>query len=92
MNKIVKRTVVALAVPVIAVATLAGCGNKASQPFQDAPRPQQVNSSPAEVIQMPDGFNNLATKCDHHNRIYVSFHGDGSYGFGFAVKDDPSCP
>jgi hypothetical protein len=39
---------------------------------------------------MPDGFNNLATKCDHGQRIYVSYHGDGSYGFGFAAPD-PAC-
>jgi len=67
----------------------AGCdlGDKVTQPFQDAPRSGVINKSPADIIEMPDGFNNLATKCDHGKRIYVSYHGDSAYGFGFAVED-----
>ena len=79
-----------VAAAAIALLVLTGCGNKFQQPFKDAPRTGVVNDQPAEVIFMPDGFNNLATKCDHGNRIYVSYHGDGSYGFGFAVPD-PKC-
>jgi hypothetical protein len=82
--------VMALAVTLGLVVLLAGCGNKFSQPFKDSPRTSQVNNAPAEIIYMPDGFNNLATKCDHGQRIYVSYHGDGSYGFGFAAPD-PAC-
>ena len=70
----------------LALTILIGCSNKFQQQFKDAPRTSQVNSAPAEMIYMPDGFNNLATKCDHGNRIYVSYHGDGDYGFGFAIK------
>lgn len=79
-----------LAAMLAAVSWLAGCGNKLQQPFKDAPRTSVVNDAPAEIIYMPDGFNNLATKCDHGNRIYTSYHGDSSYGFGFAIRD-PSC-
>ena len=40
---------------------------------------------------MPDGFNNFAEKCDDHgNRVFVIFHGDGTYGSVFAMKD-PTC-
>jgi hypothetical protein len=88
------RTVSQKALTVLGAAALvlgaAACGNKFNQPFKDAPRAQVVNSAPAEVIYMPDGFNNLATKCDHGNRIYVSYHHDSAYGFGFAVAD-PNC-
>ena len=87
-----KRSVLTAAAGALGLALVAtGCGNKFQQPFKDAPRTGTVNSQPAEVIYMPDGFNNLATKCDHGNRIYVSYHGDSSYGFGFAVPGDPTC-
>ena len=76
---------------IIAALALAGCGNKFTQPFQDAPRTGVVNSQPADIIDMPDGFNNVATKCDHGNRLYVSYHGDGSYGFIATVAHDPTC-
>jgi hypothetical protein len=78
------------AAALLTVTALGGC-SKLTEQFRDAPRSSVVNSQPADVIEMPDGFNNVATKCDHGNRIYISFHGDGSYGFGFAVKDDPTC-
>lgn len=80
----------ACTVPLLA---LAGCdfGNKVTQPWNDAPRTSVVNKAPADVIAMPDGFNNLATKCDHGNRIYVSFHSDASYAAVAVVAHDPSC-
>ncbi len=81
--------------PLIPVAlgalVLAGCGNKFHQQFQDAPRLPVVNSAPAEVIEMPDGFRNLATKCDHGNRLYVAFHGDDNSAAIYAVPHDPTC-
>jgi hypothetical protein len=79
---------------VIAVALLTGAAScdKANEPFKDAPRSGTVNNDPADIIEMPDGFSNLATKCDHGNRIYTGFHGDSKYGIGFAVPHDPTCP
>lgn len=86
------RTVLALIVLMAIVgAYVAGCSNKATQFWNDAPRTGVVNQQPADIISMPDGFNNVATKCDHGNRIYVSFHGNSGYGFGFAVPHDPTC-
>lgn len=67
---------------------LAGC--KATEPYQDAPVGQR-NSTQADVIEMPDGFNNAATKCDHGNRVYVIFHSDSSYGAIAVVAGDPTC-
>jgi hypothetical protein len=76
----------------LGLAALSGCvGDKANEPFRDAPRTHTSNSGPAQVIEMPDGFNNLASKCDGPNRVYVTYHGDSSYGAVFVVKDDPRC-
>lgn len=87
------RVITALLVLAAALGLFAGgCSfNKATQQFKDAPRSAVVNRAPADIIEMPDGFNNVATKCDHGNRIYVSFHGDGSYGFIAAVPHAPGC-
>lgn len=70
----------------------AGCGSdKSQEPFKDAPRSGQNNDDPAEVINMPDGFSNLATKCDGHgHRVYVVYHGDHTYGSVTAIND-PRC-
>lgn len=86
-----RRTRVFSAVSTLAFAItlLAGC-DKAAEPFKDAPR-SGTNSAPAKVIEMPDGFSNLATKCDDGNRIYVVFHGDNTYGSVSVVPHDPSC-
>lgn len=72
----------------IAVLVLTGC--KANEPFKDAPTGAR-NNAPADTISMPDGFSNVATKCDHGNRVYVIFKSDGSYGSVAVVPDDPSC-
>jgi len=74
------------------VLAIAACSDKAQEPFKDAPRSGQNNDDPAEVLNMPDGFSNLATKCDGHgNRVYVVYHGNHPYGT-VAVIRDPGCP
>jgi hypothetical protein len=73
------------------VAVLAGCGDKAAEPFKDAPRSHVDNGSPADLIRMPDGFSNAATKCDHGNRIYTAYHGDHLYASIAVVPADPTC-
>lgn len=67
-----------------------GCTNKASEPFKDAER-GTTNTDPADVVQMPDGFSNVATKCDHGNRIYVVFKGDATYGSIAVVPNAKGC-
>lgn len=66
------------------------CDNKITEPFNDAPRGRSVDG-PADVIPMPDGFSNVAAKCDGPNRVYVVFKGDNTYGSVTVVKDDPRC-
>jgi hypothetical protein len=65
--------------------------DKANEPFRDAPRTHTSNTGPAQVIEMPDGFNNLASKCDGPNRVYVTYHGNRAYGSVFVVAGDPRC-
>lgn len=61
---------------VCGVLMLAGCSDKTKEPWRDAPTSPERNSEPASIIEMPDGFSNVATKCDHGNRIYVAYKGD----------------
>jgi len=73
------------------MASLAGCSwDKSTEPFQDAPR-NGTNNGPAMVVTMPDGFNNVATKCDHGNRVYTIYHGNDPYGSVAVVPFDPTC-
>jgi hypothetical protein len=65
--------------------------DKVTEPWKDAPRSGVTNDDPADTITMPDGFNNTATKCDHGNRIYVTYHGDNPYGSIAVVPQDPTC-
>jgi hypothetical protein len=80
----------AVAVLAISIGSLASCGQKAQEPFQDAER-GQTNDSPADTITFPDGFSNVASKCDGPNRVYVLFKSDAAYGSVSVVPNDPRC-
>lgn len=77
----------------LAGVVLAACG----QQMNDAPVVQgneTGDNTPAEIIAMPNGFSNLATKCDKYgNRVYTIYHatGNGAYGSVFVVPADRSC-
>lgn len=73
----------------LAAVLLAGCA-KATEPFHDAPR-AATNTAPADIVTMPDGFSNVAAKCDGPNRVYVVFHGDSAYGTVAVAPNDPRC-
>ncbi len=75
----------------VSILALSGCSAKGQEPFRDAPRSSVDNGAPADLIRMPDGFSNVATKCDHENRVYVIYHGDRPYGSIFVVPADPTC-
>ncbi|MFF3884099.1 hypothetical protein [Streptomyces sp. NPDC001914] len=87
------RTVVASLTAVVVLSlTAASCDdNKASEPFKDAPRSHVNNGSAMDVVRGSDGFTNLGTKCDHGNRVYVAYHGDGAYAAIAVVPQDPTC-
>jgi hypothetical protein len=83
-----KKIVAIVAGSMLAVGALSGCSSL-TEPFNDAPISSK-NDKPAEVYSFPDGYNNVASKCDNHgNRIFVVRTGDGR---GVAVvPNDPSC-
>lgn len=74
----------------ITALVLGGCGEKMVEPYQDAKR-GNVNTNPADIMNFPDGFSNVSTKCDGPNRVYVIFKGDNLYGSIAVVANDPRC-
>lgn len=81
-------------VALITVALTAGCqlgGDKANEPFKDAPR-NGTNNGPAKVITMPDGFGNAAFKCNGKDGVYTLYHGNSVYGSIAVVPNDSQCP
>lgn len=83
-----KRIIIPIA---FALLLAAGCGDKATEQFNDAPRGEN-NDTPAETMSFPDGFSNVAHKCDGHgNRVYVAFKGDNNRAAIAVVANDPSC-
>jgi len=91
MRPPVSRRVRTVSLLLAAAALAAGCGVKGQTRFQDARRTGVVNSQPADLGTMPDGYSNYATKCDHGNRVYVLFHEDSAYGGIFVVQNDKTC-
>ncbi|MET9120005.1 hypothetical protein [Streptomyces sp. NPDC004528] len=88
-----RKTAAIALVAALAGASLTACGmsDKYTQPWQDAPRSGTDNGA-ATIITMPDGFNNLATKCITGTgiRATVIYHQDSDYGAVSTVAD-PTC-
>jgi hypothetical protein len=40
---------------------------------------------------MPDGFSNVAAKCDGTTKVYVIYKGDANRGSVAVSANDPSC-
>jgi len=72
------------------VLTAESC-DKYAEPYKDAPRSGTTNTKPADTITFPDGFSNVATKCDHGNRLYVAYKGDEAKASITVVPNDPTC-
>jgi hypothetical protein len=68
---------------------LGGCSNY-TEPFKDADRGKS-DDSPADILLMPNGFSNIASKCDGPNRVYSIYHGDNPYGAVAVAPNDPRC-
>lgn|GEM_PF-2132716 len=88
-----KRFAVALLALLALLATgiaLTGCSNKSQEPFRDAGIGQR-NNGKADVMTFPDGFSNVAAKCDGPNRVYVAFKGDDNRAAIAVIPNDPRC-
>lgn len=69
-----RRRLAALgAAAALTVAMLSGCAEEA----KDAPRGTE-DTGPADIIQFPDGFSNVAHKCDGPNMVYSATNGAGT--------------
>ena len=77
-----------IAPAVLSVALLAGCsGFNDERGRGDAPI-GPFDDSPAEVVNFPDKFANVAHKCDGHgHRVYST-----TRQAAVTVIDDPTCP
>lgn len=75
----------------VGVVLMTSCGDKSMEPYQDAGRAGKIDKTPAQVVAFPDGFSNVASKCDGPNRVYVAYKGDSNRAALAVVKDDPRC-
>lgn len=78
---------------VVALTSASGCVDDYNDErgTGDAPVAESPNrDAEAEIINMPNGFPNLATKCDGHgHRVYVATHTEQRQQI--AVIDDEGC-
>lgn len=86
MRKRVGRAAVLAAV----VLGLAGCSQKAREPFRDASVGGR-NEDPARILTFPDGFSNISGKCDGTNMVYSAYKGDNNRSSIAVVPNDPRC-
>lgn len=84
-----RTTKIGAATAALALLLTAGC-SKFTEPYKDAPR-GSTNAGPADTITMPDGFSNIAAKCDGPNRVYVAYKGDANRAAVAVVPNDPRC-
>jgi hypothetical protein len=59
---------------------VSSCGAKGQEPYKDAPVQGTHDRGAAKIIEMPDGFSNLATKCVGGVRYTVIYKGDDNRG------------
>lgn len=85
MNKKVITTVIA---GILLTLSLSACSDFGEE-YNDAPV-KGNNDEPALRISFPDGFGNVARKCDGPNMVYSSRNGDGGRAIGIA-PNDPRC-
>lgn len=97
------RRIAAGAAVVGAMLALTACDptDSGSQPWNDAPVDKSVGSAgvqagPAVVVNMPDGFNNMAYKCvknpDGTFTMFVTtYHGQSAYGSVTVVQNAALC-
>lgn len=78
-----------ITVTALLIASLSACSSKQQEQYKDAPKGDR-NNTPALIIEMPDGFSNLATKCVGDVRYTVVFHNNSHYG-SVATVVDPAC-
>jgi hypothetical protein len=92
MTRPARRLAALILAAAVAFVALAGSG---CETHQDAAKGTR-DTGPADLINMPDGYSNVAHKCDGPNMVYVIYHGDTAdtpkpYGALAVVANDPRC-
>jgi hypothetical protein len=91
-----KKKFAAAGVAAALALSLSACGasgtfDKLQEPFKDAPIGQRVNQ-PVTIIEMPDGYANVATVCYKGMRYSTTTIGAGqSEARAVSVTADPTC-
>jgi hypothetical protein len=84
------KKVISVAVLALSAVALTGCASL-TEPFNDAPV-ERKDDTPAVIYSMPDGFANVASKCDGNGyRIFTTRGSDAGGGKAVAVVADPTC-
>jgi len=79
-----------IATIIVLVLLAAGCSDKATEQFNDAPRGSN-NDEKADTMSFPDGYSNVAHKCDGPNMVYSAFKGDANRSAIAVAVNDPRC-
>lgn len=85
-----RRSTRRVGLALLAAAVLTACSQKDREPFRDASISDR-NTAPARVLTFPDGFSNVAAKCDGPNMVYTAFKGDANRASVDVVAGDPRC-
>lgn len=90
MSPKMRPTVVGAAIVVLLGGALASCTGRDLERFRDAPVESRDDNG-AVVVNMPDGYGNVAIKCVELNDNWVvvtsTFTADGTAGRGVSVVD-----
>lgn len=89
-----KKYVTVTALGILTVVLLSGADGCESS--QDAGFTERDKGPARVIVNMPDGYSNVAAKCEGPNMVYVIYHGNNSegakpYGSLAVVANDPRC-
>src|SRR5664279_3537333 len=89
-HRAVRLGITAAAIPLAILLSASSCQSANDAPVVNGN--ESGDQTPAEIIAMPDGFSNVATKCDKYgNRVYTGYHKGVDSLSIFVVPQDPSC-
>lgn len=76
--------IVVASIFIVSMIAISACGQNAAKSTRD--------TGSAGIINFPANISNVADKCDHGNRVYVSDHLNSNSSSIAVVAHDPSCP
>lgn len=81
--------IVVIIVAVLLIA-LSGCQSYDNKRGRGDAPVGAIDDAPAEIVNMPDQYSNLATKCVHGHRIIAAT--DNTDRINTVIPNDPTCP